>query len=58
MFVEFILDQHENIQEAWILTRGGTEEATTVTVKIVVEKLTTESFLTQRPKARTDCLSQ
>jgi hypothetical protein len=38
MFVEFILDQHENIQEARILTRGGTEEATTV--KIVVEKLT------------------
>lgn len=38
MFVEFILDQHENIQEARILTRGGTEEVTTV--KIVVEKIT------------------
>lgn len=39
LFVEFVLDQHENIQEAQILTRGGTEEATAV--KIVVEKLTT-----------------
>lgn len=39
MFVEFILDQHGNIQEARILTRGGTEEVTTV--KIVVEKITT-----------------
>jgi len=39
LFVEFILDQHENIQEARILTRGGTEEVNTV--KIVVEKITT-----------------
>lgn len=39
MFVEFVLDQHENIQEARILTRGRAEEA--AAVKIVVEKLTT-----------------
>jgi hypothetical protein len=38
VFVEFVIGQHENIQEAWILTRGGTEETTAV--KIAVEKLT------------------
>lgn len=39
MFVEFILDRHESVQEARILTRGGTEKA--IAVKRVLDKLTT-----------------